>query len=664
MNRPISRRRSKRRRNTTQHESTQPAPKALAPQPVASGDPETVFSQENLERMQRTYGNTATRLLVQRELESGSHGKGCGCSLCGGGRVQRSVDQFMRQADGPQDAAHGKGCGCDACGGKVQRIQRELMSYKAFKASTKGKGRRNKVKPIDEALKAYNKAADSLSDEQKIQQLQTIVQLCQTYLDDPKRSSSKRSDGVQALQTLANQHIKQLQPAVVEQVAEQPNPIALQTPPTPLTPPPLLSEVMVPTSSIKETTAKVEPEKAPDPATTAKSYYAQILTGNDPSTDPSLDRSDMLDLLQKHLTKQEFAKAAANLMLLVPGSVVESAEAKERALEILELQLINKEVARRLIDRQTYVIIIPRNKRMTDVDEFRGLAGTKTFDGRNWEDVRGAGGFEHNGKVYVAVSEENTTGAQAEDAAARTNWCYAPGYSTTVHEMAHAVQIYGLSKEDNTKYEEAYNAKKKLESEGTPQEWIDGYNAPVNIDLSVGKNAAPAVKTKLEVDMTTESWGEPAQKYLLGKVTKTLTEGAKLDLDNTYQSWLVHWGILANDKKAINDATGTAVYELDGDLMPKRGTTKHDTKQCYASSHVREYWAQGATAWFGANVGKDPYTQAEWAAAGDPKKADRRNGKAEVKRIDPVLGEIMERVFADTTIDDLNKPRAKKGGSK
>ncbi len=648
MKRRISRRRSKRSSNETRR-APQSAPAPHSAQPITNGDPQAVLSEENIELMQRTYGNTATRQFVQREMENGAHGKGCGCGVCAGGRVQRSVDLFMRQAEATDSETHGKGCGCGACGGgQVQRIQRELMSYKDFKSSTKAAGRRNKINPIDEALKAYNKAEDSLSDEQKIQRLQAIVGLCQTYLDDPKRSGSKRRDGVTELQTRANERVKQLQPVVVAQATQ---PKAPSKPPPPI--PTGASKSKPPNKPLPPV-----PQKAPDPATTAKGYYAQIITGKDPSTAKSVDRKDMLDLLQQHLTKQEFAKAAAHLMLTVPGSVVEKEESKERAIEILEAQLINKEVARRLIDKQTYVVIIPRGKKMTDVDEFKGLAGKKTFDGRNWEDVRGAGGFEHNGKVYVAVSEENTTGVSAEGAAAGTKWCYDPGYSTTVHEMAHAVEIYGIAPEDKKKSEDAYAAKKKLERDGTPQEWIDGYNITENLDLKKGQTAFGAVKTKLEGEMTTAKWTAPQQKTVLDAVENTMKKGDALNLGDVYQGWLKQWGILSHNKDMIKDAGGNVLYSLDSSLKPTAGKRT----ECYASSHVREYWAQGATAWFGANVGDDPYTASEWKKKKDPDKAKRRNGQAEVKRIDPVLGEIMERVFAKTTINDLNKPRANEGG--
>ncbi len=300
----------------------------------------------------------------------------------------------------------------------------------------------------------------------------------------------------------------------------------------------------------------------------AKDFLAQIKAGKDPTAAGTVTRKDMLDKMQTHLTNDEFATAAAYLMLTVPGSVVQQDNTKTRAIEIIQMELASKDVARSLLDQNTKVIVIPRNKKMTDVVEFDKLKGTKTFDGRDWEQVRGAGGFKVPGvnAIYVAISEENTTGASAEGDAAGTSWCYSPGYSTSVHEMSHVVDVYGISAAQRDKVDAAYKARHDLDVAGTAQEWIDGYNF-----------------------------------------------------------------------------TDTGVAKVE----------------CYASMHRLEFWAQLATAWFGSNVGKDPFTQAKWATKGSPDKANRRNGKAEVERLEPDVTAIFKVVFANKTIDDLNKPRAK-----
>lgn len=72
-------------------------------------------------------------------------------------------------------------------------------------------------------------------------------------------------------------------------------------------------------------------------------------------------------------------------------------------------------------------------ERTTDADERSNLRGRRTFDGRVWDDVRGIGG------VHAA------TGIEALDEAA------AFGYDTLVHEVAHQVHFYALSRLQRTR---------------------------------------------------------------------------------------------------------------------------------------------------------------------------------------------------------------------
>lgn len=228
-----------------------------------------------------------------------------------------------------------------------------------------------------------------------------------------------------------------------------------------------------------------------DPKMKAMMYYRRILNGEEVFEEPATiigitaevlttaieslspkwkpkekkekkpSKSDILDLLQAQLSAAQFAKISATLMLRVPGSVVESAEARLRATEILEIQLKDKGIARRLLDQGTTVVVIPKNKKMTDLVEFESLAGTQTFDGRPWDSVRGSGGFKVPGKkaIYVAISEENTLGSSAEGDASGTDWCYNAGYSVTSHEFAHVVDRFGLTDTDRALVDDEYNKK-------------------------------------------------------------------------------------------------------------------------------------------------------------------------------------------------------------
>lgn len=50
--------------------------------------------------------------------------------------------------------------------------------------------------------------------------------------------------------------------------------------------------------------------------------------------------------------------------------------------------------------------IIPHNRRLTDLAPFAHLRGTRTFDGRLWDDVRGIGGIRSGNVIRYAVAEE------------------------------------------------------------------------------------------------------------------------------------------------------------------------------------------------------------------------------------------------------------------
>jgi hypothetical protein len=80
-----------------------------------------------------------------------------------------------------------------------QRTIQRLMPYGSYKKATSAWGRRNKIKTLDTAYKSYKRQEPKLSDPEKIRLLEELVILADAYLNDPKRSESKRRDGVIAL---------------------------------------------------------------------------------------------------------------------------------------------------------------------------------------------------------------------------------------------------------------------------------------------------------------------------------------------------------------------------------------------------------------------------------------------------------------------------------
>lgn len=635
-----------------------------------------------------------------------SHRQGCGCASCAGGASSDSQAQRSIQRQTAESDAHANGCGCASCA-SIQRkadpqqtarspvkIQR-LMTAKAFEKQTWAWGFRNVVKPIDKAVAAYEANSGSMSSEQKIEALQRIIGLCDSYLNDPRRQTSDRRPGVEALKQEAEADIRQLQPVAPEETQSvEPTPEVTQsvepTPevtqsvePTPevtqsvetapseetqsTEPTPEVTQSVDPTLSAPEQMTPVDGgtgeqtqsvETAVDPEKTAANDYLSRLSKNEDifasgSLKPgetAKSRKEILDLLQNHLSDTEFTQAAALMILNVPASVVEGAKARTVALSHLAILLKDKSIARNLLDKKTAVVVIPKNKKMTDLPQFSSLAGKKTFDGREWENVRGSGGMEINGHIYVAVTEENTLGTDAEGDVSGTDWCYASGYSTTTHEIAHVVDIHGLTAEDRKKVDELYKAKKQKQTAGEVVEWIDGfdYDKP-----GKNKDEAQAAYNEWALDLpatltTAGMTDEQERKNTIAWVKYLLVDGGAY-ADNNYTTWLKHVGVI----------DGNTIKKKDGTLFANISTISKKVvfggKQTnYASSHRLEYFAQSANAFFGTNVGTEPYTHDLWDAAGEPEKGTRRNGKSEVGRIEPELKAVFDRIFGSQDITDAN----------
>lgn len=408
------------------------------------------------------------------------------------------------------------------------------------------------------------------------------------------------------------------------------------------------------TGATPKTPEVVDPEKA-----AAIDYFNRLVKGEDifAATGPTAkSRKDILDLLQKHLTDTEFTQAASLIILSVPGTVVESDKARTVVMSHLEVLFKNKVVARNLLDKNAVIVVVPKNKKMTDLPEFASLAGTQTFDGRNWEDVRGSGGLELNGKIYVAVTEENTLGTDAEGDVSGTQWCYDSGYSTTTHEIAHVIDIHGLTAPDRKKVDDLYKAKKDKQANNEVVEWIDGfdYDKP-GTKKEDAQAAFDEWSAVLHAKLTTAGVADEAERNTIIAAAKALMVDGGAYADNAQTQKLKTVGVLSNTADKINKKDGSLFANINATTQKAVYGGKQTT---YASSHRLEYFAQSANAFFGTNTGDEPYVSSMWAAAGEPANGKRRNGKGEVGRIEPELKTLFEGLFGNKDITDAN-PRDK-----
>ncbi|GDX83415.1 hypothetical protein LBMAG42_52260 [Deltaproteobacteria bacterium] len=150
-----------------------------------------------------------------------------------------------------------------------------------------------------------------------------------------------------------------------------------------------------------------------------------------------------------------------------------------------------KDVQVRLKKEQAALVIIPRDKKMTDVPEFASLKGTQTFDGRMWDDVRGSGGMRvPSGLLAIGVPEENLVDAGTDT--------YAEGYSVGLHELAHAIHWKGLADKEREQITAMYEARKKAngpwtEEYGASNEWeyyAQATNCFFGVNDGIGQNGS------------------------------------------------------------------------------------------------------------------------------------------------------------------------------
>jgi hypothetical protein len=226
------------------------------------------------------------------------------------------------------------------------------------------------------------------------------------------------------------------------------------------------------------------------------------------------DDEDLFDDLD---AKQQ-GRLAARWMLAVPPEVKDVPAARGEALRVIGAMLGNDvEVIKNLLQNNIEVVVIPRDKGMTALEQFKTLAGKETHDGRGWEPVRGVGNVKNvglgselreymelkalqqsgkgaasivaidpkKGRIYTAVTEENLLGGLTT---APGGGCYDTGYSTTSHEFAHSIHGYGLTDADRATIQKAYDMRLR-QYEG--EEWVDG-------PRKVGNNTCYAAQTVWE----------------------------------------------------------------------------------------------------------------------------------------------------------------------
>ncbi|MET8541612.1 ADP-ribosyltransferase [Kitasatospora sp. NPDC004799] len=151
--------------------------------------------------------------------------------------------------------------------------------------------------------------------------------------------------------------------------------------------------------------------------------------------------------LREELEPGDFAQAAVRLLIEVDPRTHQPVAARRTAEDLLARMLTDKVVAERLVASGARVVVVPRDVPMTDVPGFVA-SGHGTGDGRDWAVVRGA-----SGHGLVLITEENLLGSRTS---VGPDPAHAEGYSTSVHELAHAIHEFGLTEAQRGLIEEAF----------------------------------------------------------------------------------------------------------------------------------------------------------------------------------------------------------------
>jgi hypothetical protein len=152
------------------------------------------------------------------------------------------------------------------------------------------------------------------------------------------------------------------------------------------------------------------------------------------------------------------------------------------------------QIQARMAKAKVTIVIIPAHEEMTDLSQFKSLetpGHDKTFDGRDWSQVRGSGGMEtSDGKFSLAIAEENLV--QIKGALSG----YPATYSIGMHEFAHSVELEGLLPAQRARIVSLYNAHNARDPGDKDDTWTDGYSSKNELEYFAqctnaffGKNA-------------------------------------------------------------------------------------------------------------------------------------------------------------------------------
>jgi hypothetical protein len=210
----------------------------------------------------------------------------------------------------------------------------------------------------------------------------------------------------------------------------------------------------------------------------------------------------------------------AKLDVFDHGASADAAKvAKERMTEVIGN--LQTGPADQLAGTEVELHIIPKDKKLTDLPEYSALKGTKTFDGRSYDELRGAGGQKFGSKIRYAIAEEQLVPGLAKKDSPESR--YGKGFVGT-HESGHVVEQYALTKDQQAELKKLYDERKKGKGAWLSPEDYTSANAGEYFAQSTSAYfGRPYSEDKADKKMYTRDWlrkNDPDMLKLLSKVYK------------------------------------------------------------------------------------------------------------------------------------------------
>lgn len=178
------------------------------------------------------------------------------------------------------------------------------------------------------------------------------------------------------------------------------------------------------------------------------------------------------------------------------------ADAVDRCAQFITDELGNNVYAQqRMAKARVTIVIIPAKVPMTDLAQFKALKGTKTFDGRDWATVRGAGGMNTpDGNFSISIAEENLT--QAKDVVS----AYPATYSIGTHEFAHGLELKGVSSAERDKIKALYAAHNARDPGNKKGTWTDTYASSNELEYFAQSTTAFFGRNQMGTNHNGRAW--------------------------------------------------------------------------------------------------------------------------------------------------------------